>query len=318
MGGDEPAHTLIAAALSMGKAVVTANKHVIAHHGPELEAIARRTGASLRFEAAVGGGIPILGPLAIDLAGEPDRARPRHRQRHDELHPEPDDRRGEPARLRGRAGRGAAARLRRGRSGRRRRRPRRRQQARHPGPPRLRSLAGPGGDPHPSRRRRRSRRTGHHDGQPGRPGRRPRGRPDHPAARDGVDRRRRHGRRRPSCRPRCRAIRRSAGRPASATGSRSTPCRSAGSASTVRARAVPPRRRPSWATCSRSPARRARPGDRAGRGGDPRAGDTTPPDRARCSTPRAASGTRSMTERTEPARRPRGRGSSSATARSCR
>ena len=68
MGGDEPAHTLIAAALSMGKSVVTANKHVIAHHGPELEAIARRTGAALRFEAAVGGGIPILGPLAGDLA----------------------------------------------------------------------------------------------------------------------------------------------------------------------------------------------------------------------------------------------------------
>ena len=68
MGGDEPAHTLIAAALSMGKGVVTANKHVIAHHGAELEAIARRTGATLRFEAAVGGGIPILGPLAGDLA----------------------------------------------------------------------------------------------------------------------------------------------------------------------------------------------------------------------------------------------------------
>src|SRR6478672_2925932 len=68
MGGDEPAHTLIAAALSAGKSVVTANKHVIAHHGPELEAIARRTGAALRFEAAVGGGIPVLGPLAVDLA----------------------------------------------------------------------------------------------------------------------------------------------------------------------------------------------------------------------------------------------------------
>jgi len=69
MGGDEPAHTLIAAALSMGKSVVTANKHVIAHHGPDLEAIARRNGAALRFEAAVGGGIPVLGPLATDLAG---------------------------------------------------------------------------------------------------------------------------------------------------------------------------------------------------------------------------------------------------------
>lgn len=58
MGGDEPARTLIAAALSMGKSVVTANKHVIAHHGPELEALARRHDATLRFEAAVGGGSP--------------------------------------------------------------------------------------------------------------------------------------------------------------------------------------------------------------------------------------------------------------------
>ena len=47
---------------------MTANKHVVAHHGPELEAIARRTGAAFRFEAAVAGGIPILGPLAADLA----------------------------------------------------------------------------------------------------------------------------------------------------------------------------------------------------------------------------------------------------------
>ncbi len=68
MGGDEPAHTLIAAALSMGKSVVTANKHVLAHHGAELEATARRHDATLRFEAAVGGGIPVLGPLATDLA----------------------------------------------------------------------------------------------------------------------------------------------------------------------------------------------------------------------------------------------------------
>ncbi len=68
MGGDEPAHTLVAAALRAGKAVVTANKHMVAHHGPELEAIARRTGAAFRFEAAVGGGIPILSPLAADLA----------------------------------------------------------------------------------------------------------------------------------------------------------------------------------------------------------------------------------------------------------
>jgi homoserine dehydrogenase len=69
MGGIEPARTLIAAALGAGKAVVSANKSAIAQHGPELEAAARRSGAAFRFEAAVGGGIPILGPLAADLAG---------------------------------------------------------------------------------------------------------------------------------------------------------------------------------------------------------------------------------------------------------
>jgi homoserine dehydrogenase len=69
MGGDEPARTLVAAALGAGKAVVTANKHVLAHHGADLEALARQHEAALRFEASVGGGIPILGPLATDLAG---------------------------------------------------------------------------------------------------------------------------------------------------------------------------------------------------------------------------------------------------------
>jgi homoserine dehydrogenase len=68
MGGDEPARTLVAAALGAGKPVVTANKHVVAHHGPDLEAVARRVGVPFRFEAAVGGGIPVLGPLASDLA----------------------------------------------------------------------------------------------------------------------------------------------------------------------------------------------------------------------------------------------------------
>ena len=69
MGGDEPARTLITAALGAGKPVVTANKHVVAHHGPELEAIARRSGVAFRFEAAVAGGLPVLSLLASDLAG---------------------------------------------------------------------------------------------------------------------------------------------------------------------------------------------------------------------------------------------------------
>ena len=184
MGGDEPAHTLIAAALAMGKSVVTANKHVIAHHGPELEAIARRTGATLRFEAAVGGGIPVLGPLATDLAANRvERVRGIvNGTTNFILSAMTGDRR--PARLRRGARRGPAARLRGGRPVGRHRGPRRRQQAGHPRPARVRPVARPGGHPDPTRWRRRAGRTGHRDGQPGRPGRCPRGRPDHPAAGD--------------------------------------------------------------------------------------------------------------------------------------
>jgi homoserine dehydrogenase len=68
MGGSEPARTLIAQALEAGKPVVTANKHVLAHHGLELEAIARASGTALRFEASVCGGTPVLDPMARDLA----------------------------------------------------------------------------------------------------------------------------------------------------------------------------------------------------------------------------------------------------------
>ena len=69
MGGQEPARTLVLGALCTGKAVVTANKALLAAHGPELEAASRGAGSPLRFEASVGGGIPVLSPLAADLAG---------------------------------------------------------------------------------------------------------------------------------------------------------------------------------------------------------------------------------------------------------
>jgi homoserine dehydrogenase len=68
LGGTEPAGELIATALAGGRSVVTANKALLARRGAELEARARRSGASLRFEASVGGGIPLLAPLAADLA----------------------------------------------------------------------------------------------------------------------------------------------------------------------------------------------------------------------------------------------------------
>jgi homoserine dehydrogenase len=68
LGGDEPARSLIAEALGAGKPVVTANKHVLAHHGLELETAARKAGMALRYEAAVCGGTPVLDTIARGLA----------------------------------------------------------------------------------------------------------------------------------------------------------------------------------------------------------------------------------------------------------
>jgi len=68
MGGEEPARSLIASALERGKPVVTANKRVLAWHGPRLAELAARKGVELRGEAAVGGGIPLIAPLTDDLA----------------------------------------------------------------------------------------------------------------------------------------------------------------------------------------------------------------------------------------------------------
>ena len=68
LGGDKPALSLIGEALGAGKPVVTANKHVLAHHGLELEAAARKAGTALRYEAAVCGGTPVLDTIARGLA----------------------------------------------------------------------------------------------------------------------------------------------------------------------------------------------------------------------------------------------------------
>ena len=68
VGGEEPARTLIAAALERGRPVVTANKRVLAWHGPMFAELAARKGVELRYEAAVGGGIPLIAPLTDDLA----------------------------------------------------------------------------------------------------------------------------------------------------------------------------------------------------------------------------------------------------------
>jgi len=67
MGGMEPARTYIERAITAGKAVVTANKEVMAHHGPTLLELAREKCVDVYFEAAVGGGIPLISTFKIDL-----------------------------------------------------------------------------------------------------------------------------------------------------------------------------------------------------------------------------------------------------------
>ncbi len=70
IGGIEPARTLILDAIASGADIVTANKALIATHGPELSAAAEQVGAQLSYEAAVGGAIPIIRPLRDSLAGD--------------------------------------------------------------------------------------------------------------------------------------------------------------------------------------------------------------------------------------------------------
>ncbi len=70
IGGIEPARTLILGAIEGGASVVTANKALLAAHGPELYAAAEAAGVDLYFEAAVAGAIPIIRPLRESLVGD--------------------------------------------------------------------------------------------------------------------------------------------------------------------------------------------------------------------------------------------------------
>ncbi|AUG30297.1 MULTISPECIES: homoserine dehydrogenase [Microbacterium] len=70
MGGIEPARTDILLALSSGADVVTANKALLATHGPEIFDAADQVGASVYYEAAAAGAIPIIRPLRDSLAGD--------------------------------------------------------------------------------------------------------------------------------------------------------------------------------------------------------------------------------------------------------
>lgn len=63
MGGSHPAYEFTVKALSSGKNVITSNKEVVANFGDEFMALAEKNGVCYRFEAAVGGGIPVLSPI---------------------------------------------------------------------------------------------------------------------------------------------------------------------------------------------------------------------------------------------------------------
>ncbi len=70
MGGLEPTRELLLTALRRGAGVVTANKALLAAHGPELYEAADAAGANLYFEAAVAGAIPLIRPIRESLAGD--------------------------------------------------------------------------------------------------------------------------------------------------------------------------------------------------------------------------------------------------------
>ncbi len=67
IGGENPAFQYLSRALSGGKHVVSANKEVIAKHMGELLALAQQYDVGLHYEAAVGGGIPLIAPFQRDL-----------------------------------------------------------------------------------------------------------------------------------------------------------------------------------------------------------------------------------------------------------
>ena len=67
IGGENPAREYLKRAITSGRYVVTSNKEVIAKHGAELQALAQQHQVGLRYEASVGGGIPLITPFKHDL-----------------------------------------------------------------------------------------------------------------------------------------------------------------------------------------------------------------------------------------------------------
>ena len=129
VGGLEPARTIAIKLLESGKDLVTANKALLAEHGPELFDRARELGRSISFEAAVAGGITDRRQYQPVFIRQSDPVDPCNPKRHQQFHPHQDGNRGHGLR-RGRAT-GAAIGLRRGRPVDGRRRQRRRAKTGH-------------------------------------------------------------------------------------------------------------------------------------------------------------------------------------------
>jgi homoserine dehydrogenase len=70
IGGLSPAEQIVRNALKAGKSVVTANKQLIARHGPDLLQLAATQGCRLEFGASVAGGVPVLPALRTGLCGD--------------------------------------------------------------------------------------------------------------------------------------------------------------------------------------------------------------------------------------------------------
>lgn len=70
IGGLNPAHQIVRSALEAGKSVVTANKQLIARHGPDLLQLAASRGCQLEYGASVAGGVPVLPALRTGLCGD--------------------------------------------------------------------------------------------------------------------------------------------------------------------------------------------------------------------------------------------------------
>ena len=70
VGGVDPARHWVTRAIEQGASVVSANKMLLAAHGPELLLGAARRGVQLRFEAAVGGGVPLIHGVREGLSGD--------------------------------------------------------------------------------------------------------------------------------------------------------------------------------------------------------------------------------------------------------